>query len=555
MQKKKVYYFLLLCCPLFYFCSDHPDVVDYESMQSKEPELLGAAKALLKSCGDAIPLSDLSGDKENGVSSRGLGHPTNSVPLWDESIQLPEFNGEEILLVPLKEEKKRYAYAKIKKGNEISRQFSTSFSRLIVRKKGGRTIAHVFTYLPERKYVKANRTRLDSLKYHPEEVGYEGFVLISSLNGTFKHGFLYEDGKATVRLTYGHQHTDDCTSCSHTEGSDADVRFNISFCTETLKSRGYSRGVEDDSEAYICSFCGQPVDDCVCLTIEGEYIYCDGCGMLQGQCVCDLLVCPTCNDYPCTCFDYSDYCSICGSDPCTCSSGDDEYCSVCGESPCQCPIEYCIGCGREIGFCVCCSTCKQYPCICNTIPCRDAVQGKSNPLIKMELEPPYESNIAGATFGKTRNKGNKFHQGIDLAADVGTPIYAMFGGTVTKVVTEQPDRINKEYPEDYDGDTDHAGNRLYISSVVNNKTILVAYWHLQAGNPVAKKENGKYLEIGDRVSAGDVIAYVGISGNSNPEVPHLHLGVKIDGIWTNPTNYLNATISTTNKVIITPCDD
>ena len=338
MKKKKVYYFLLLCCPLFYFCSDHPDVVDYESMQSKEPELLGAAKALLKSCGDAIPLSDLSGDKENGVSSRGLGHPTNSVPLWDESIQLPEFNGEEILLVPLKEEKKRYAYAKIKKGNEISRQFSTSFSRLIVRKKGGRTIAHVFTYLPERKYVKANRTRLDSLKYHPEEVGYEGFVLISSLNGTFKHGFLYEDGKATVRLTYGHQHTDDCTSCSHTEGSDADVRFNISFCTETLKSRGYSRGVEDDSEAYICSFCGQPVDDCVCLTIEGEYIYCDGCGMLQGQCVCDLLVCPTCNDYPCTCFNYSDYCSICGSDPCTCGSGEDE-CSICHSNPCTCGNE------------------------------------------------------------------------------------------------------------------------------------------------------------------------------------------------------------------------
>ena len=338
MQKKKVYYFLLLCCPLFYFCSDHPDVVDYESMQSKEPELLGAAKALLKTCGNTIHLSDLSGGKENGVSSRGLGHPSNSVPSWDEAVQLPEFNGEEILLIPLKEEKKRYAYAKIKKGNEISRQFSTSFSRLIVRKKGGRTIAHVFTYLPERKYVKANRTRLDSLKYHPEEVGYEGFVLISSLNGTFKHGFLYEDGKATVRLTYGHQHTDDCTSCSHTEGSDADVRFNISFCTETLKSRGYSRGVEDDSEAYICSFCGQPVDDCVCLTIEGEYIYCDGCGMLQGQCVCDLLVCPTCNDYPCTCFDYSDYCSICGSDPCTCGSGEDE-CPVCHSNPCTCDDE------------------------------------------------------------------------------------------------------------------------------------------------------------------------------------------------------------------------
>lgn len=61
----------------------------------------------------------------------------------------------------------------------------------------------------------------------------------------------------------------------------------------------------------------------------------------------------------------------------------------------------------------------------------------SNPLINMELAPPNPQNIEGATFGLVRNGGTKSHAGVDLAGDEGTPIYAVRGGTISKIVTEQ----------------------------------------------------------------------------------------------------------------------
>ena len=77
---------------------------------------------------------------------------------------------------------------------------------------------------------------------------------------------------------------------------------------------------------------------------------------------------------------------------------------------------------------------------------------------------------------------------------------------------------------------------------------------LQAGNAVAKKTNGEYLKEVDQVEAGSVIGYIGITGNANPNIPHLHLGIRSSGQWTNPVDYLNATITTTNVKIVTPCD-
>ena len=163
-------------------------------------------------------------------------------------------------------------------------------------------------------------------------------LLVSSLNGTFKHGFLYDNGKAIMRLTHGHKHTENCTDCSHSENSGTQMLFNISFYTETVKARGYSRSIETEEDDFTCSNCRQPADECTCFPIYGEYIYCDGCGMLQGYCICDLLTCPICGNYPCTCFDNTDYCSVCGSDPCVC--GTEEYiCSICNKIPCICDSE------------------------------------------------------------------------------------------------------------------------------------------------------------------------------------------------------------------------
>lgn len=65
-------------------------------------------------------------------------------------------------------------------------------------------------------------------------------------------------------------------------------------------------------------------------------------------------------------------------------------------------------------------------------PCRDSDKGY-NPLSYMYLAPTQSGSIVGATYGYTRLGGTKSHNGIDFAAEVGTPVYAMYDGTIGKV--------------------------------------------------------------------------------------------------------------------------
>jgi len=185
---------------------------------------------------------------------------------------------------------------------------------------------------------------------------------------------------------------------------------------------------------------------------------------------------------------------------------------------------------------------------------------KANPLPYMALAPPTGSQPIAATFGNTRTNTDgtaKKHDGIDLSGAVGTPIYAQFDGIIVGTpVTEQPNRItnpaNKNYPNGYSGDKNNAGNRVYINATVNGSTVSFGYWHLQAGTPLATNpRTGQPWAAGNPIYVGEVIGYIGITGNADPNVPHLHL---TNGANTNPTTYLNATVSTATTTITTPCD-
>ena len=94
--------------------------------------------------------------------------------------------------------------------------------------------------------------------------------------------------------------------------------------------------------------------------------------------------------------------------------------------------------------------------------------------------------------------GGRQHLGIDIMAKEGTPVLAAAGGVIVK--------------RDSSG---LGGISLYERGL--DGTTMYFYAHLSRYAPAIKE--------GDLVRQGDVIAYVGHTGNASASAPHLHFGV------------------------------
>ena len=104
----------------------------------------------------------------------------------------------------------------------------------------------------------------------------------------------------------------------------------------------------------------------------------------------------------------------------------------------------------------------------------------------------------------------KLHDGTDFGAGCGTPVHAAASGTVTE-----------EY---YNGGY---GNRLFIDhGIINARALTTSYNHL----------SGYAVGVGQHVTQGQVIAYVGTTGYSTG--CHLHFMLWVNGTMVNPANYL-----------------
>lgn len=114
----------------------------------------------------------------------------------------------------------------------------------------------------------------------------------------------------------------------------------------------------------------------------------------------------------------------------------------------------------------------------------------------------YLSSNYGDTDGRSAP-----HNGIDIPAPAGTPICAATSGTVEWAYFSSS-----------------AGNWVGIN---HGNGIYTVYMHMSAIG----------VSAGTKVSEGQVIGYVGTTGNSTGN--HLHFGVRVNGVWQNPWNYLS----------------
>jgi len=126
---------------------------------------------------------------------------------------------------------------------------------------------------------------------------------------------------------------------------------------------------------------------------------------------------------------------------------------------------------------------------------------------KALLKTPVDGARISSKFGMRKHPilgYSKMHKGVDFAVPTGTPIYAGGDGVVEVAGW-------------------NGGYGKYVR-LKHNGTYKTAYAHMS--------KIAKGLAKGDRVKQGEVIGYVGSTGQSTG--PHLHYEVMVDGKQVNP---------------------
>lgn len=116
------------------------------------------------------------------------------------------------------------------------------------------------------------------------------------------------------------------------------------------------------------------------------------------------------------------------------------------------------------------------------------------------LSSPFGYRVSPTTGAST------YHQGVDLAAPAGTPIYATRSGVVS---------------------TASYGSAAGYYVTIN---------HLDGYSSIYMHMTNYVVYSGQSVSAGQLIGYVGSTGVSTGN--HLHFGIAYNGAYVNPCNYV-----------------
>ncbi len=150
----------------------------------------------------------------------------------------------------------------------------------------------------------------------------------------------------------------------------------------------------------------------------------------------------------------------------------------------------------------------------------DWSNSQTDPILS-KLAPPIDGLKPGAihdTYNDVRGAGRR-HEAVDMMAPRGTPVRAVTSGKIAKLFVSKP-----------------GGLTIYQFDATEKYCFYYAHLAAYAAG----------LAEGREVLAGDLIGYVGSSGNAREDSPHLHLAVFElgpdkkwwEGIPINPYKYL-----------------
>jgi len=157
------------------------------------------------------------------------------------------------------------------------------------------------------------------------------------------------------------------------------------------------------------------------------------------------------------------------------------------------------------------------------------------------LEAP--PRVATSGPGEDRDNGARQHRGLDITAVIGEPVRAIADGNVIFAGANLPGRPRKG-PIPPEKIARYAHRRLGVGGIYvcleheADKRVVSCYMHLSS----------YVIHDREHVSAGQTIAYVGRTG-VKVSPPHLHLEVRVDDRFTNPTRTLGDLVIPPNATL------
>ena len=135
---------------------------------------------------------------------------------------------------------------------------------------------------------------------------------------------------------------------------------------------------------------------------------------------------------------------------------------------------------------------------------KPAVRLSQSGVIMFPMDPLPKCALSKTSFGQPRS-GGRIHEGIDLMASLDQKVYAVDNGVLWKQAIDGPTALL-------------SGNAWYVQLADGTYFFYGHMSHFADG-----------LKVGDAVTRGQVIGYVGDTGNAGPLNYHLHFEVHPKG--------------------------
>ena len=165
-----------------------------------------------------------------------------------------------------------------------------------------------------------------------------------------------------------------------------------------------------------------------------------------------------------------------------------------------------------------------------TLPATPAAaegSGDYEQVVDLTFPVPSDATYHGGGYHYTndyhsaRSRGD--HGATDIMADHGTPVHAVVGGTVTTAT-------GMGCGGSWTGTKDNPPSWGYALYVAGDDGRSYRYLHLGRDDGPASEAYASGITCGAEVERGELIAYVGSSGNAVESAPHLHLEIHDDSV-------------------------